>query len=761
MNPYFRAALRHPIDGVGYKIQRIAFSTSSCALRSKRSFKRAKEAISGVPIKKVLRSHLPDRIGLKTIRTKVSDWQRPDINKEFDDRFDLSPELEKFGSVLAQHTRQFLHRCIEEYPVNPTTNRAMRDLMHGISAGLRLLEVKPRDVVLEDVLAPDMHSVVGIIYSLSIDIPEWAEAILNKKDVYTFFLEKMFAFYLKLNQHGAPPAKKTLDFGNPLRWFPKARALRRKIVVHVGPTNSGKTHNALETLRKAGSGFYAAPLRLLAREVYDRFMLEGVTCNLMTGEDVIENTDSLGSRARHLLGTIEMFPILEMLDVVVLDEIQMILDPDRGWAWTQAFLGACAHEVHVCGEDRAVPLLQKLVKLTGDNIIVHRYQRLGELHVEKNPVDLCDLEEGDCVVAFSKAKVLSLKLRIEEETGLRVAAVYGALPPETRKDQAALFNDGRAQILVATDAIGMGLNLGIRRVVFLNTLKFDGRNNRPLSASETRQIGGRAGRFREGVRGVGYITALDRRNLKRVKIAMNTSPEPLNRACLWPSDGVWEALAAQFSTHTPLKDVLAVYAAEVRTLSLFFSANTETYEMVAEILDRFQRKAAREGRPTLLLKDQLTLLKSPFKAVSDKITQLFFRAISEGQTVTPFELGMPMHVLANLEENPGFREDEKRERFVQFEGKVVARETGNPSYWQQLEKERLDALQELETTYNLLTFFGWLGYRYPVTFAGREQSEALKLLCEYKILEILWGSKQMKVQYYSHTARREGLELSG
>ncbi len=158
-----------------------------------------------------------------------------------------------------------------------------------------------------------------------------------------------------------------------------------------------------------------------------------------------------------------MVPLNIDVDVAVIDEIQMLGSPDRGWAWTQAVLGVRARQLHLCGEERVVPLVRELAALTGDRLHVHHYKRLSPLEVSATSLDgqLTNLRPGDCIVTFSVMDIHGLKRRIQEMTGRKVAIVYGSLPSETRAQQARLFNepDNDYDFLVASDAIGMGLNL--------------------------------------------------------------------------------------------------------------------------------------------------------------------------------------------------------------------------------------------------------------------------------------------------------------
>lgn len=240
--------------------------------------------------------------------------------------------------------------------------------------------------------------------------------------------------------------------------------MKRSIHLHVGPTNSGKTYTALSRLAQARTGVYAGPLRLLAHEVATRFnqgkiggLTEPRACNLVTGEErrVIDTWAGLTSC------TVEMMNFNRHYDVAVIDEIQLISDPQRGTAWTMALLAVQAHELHLCGEPSVVELVKGIAETLGDEVTVHRYERLSPLAVADSSLegDLKKIKKGDCVVTFSRNNIFAMKQQIEASTGLQVAVAYGGLPPEVREEQARKFNDGTCQVMVASDAIGMGLNL--------------------------------------------------------------------------------------------------------------------------------------------------------------------------------------------------------------------------------------------------------------------------------------------------------------
>lgn len=276
--------------------------------------------------------------------------------------------------------------------------------------------------------------------------------------------EIKFLYHAKIaNQHFSKLDQRyqasLADLRYPTEWYPATRVLQREIHLHIGPTNSGKTYAALKRLEQAQSGIYAGPLRLLAHEVYDRLNAKGITCNLLTGDVRIME----GTGVEMISCTVEMVPINQDVEVAVVDEIQMIGDKDRGWAWTQALLGLKAKELHLCGEARAVPLIRELAASMGDKLSIHQYERLNPLKTMSSSLrrNFKKLKKGDCVVAFSRVAIHALRREIEMQTGRRAAIVYGSLPPETKTQQAKLFNDpdNDFDFLVASDAIGMGLNL--------------------------------------------------------------------------------------------------------------------------------------------------------------------------------------------------------------------------------------------------------------------------------------------------------------
>ncbi|KAJ3314118.1 RNA helicase, partial [Gonapodya sp. JEL0774] len=243
----------------------------------------------------------------------------------------------------------------------------------------------------------------------------------------------------------------------------------------------------------SSNAVYLGPLRLLAHEVARNLNTAGKPTSLVTGEErvLVENAQAFAC-------TVEMADLSRKFDVAVIDEIQLLADPHRGWAWTNAVLGLQAKELHLCGEPTAVNLVQLLAEECGETVEVVEYKRLLPLVISPSlSGSLKKVQKGDCVVTFSRVNIFQLKNFIESTTGLKCAVVYGSLPAETRQLQASLFNDPDSDwdVLVASDAIGLGLNLNIQRIIFDRMEKFDGDATRQLTPSQVKQIAGRAGRY--------------------------------------------------------------------------------------------------------------------------------------------------------------------------------------------------------------------------------------------------------------------------
>ena len=300
--------------------------------------------------------------------------------------------------------------------------------------------------------------------------------------------------------------------------YPAARKLKRRFVLHIGPTNSGKTYEALQKFQNAEEAVYLAPLRLLALEVYETTNMF-LPCSLLTGEE-----EDIMPGATHISETIEMADLSRHYDMAVIDEAQMISDPSRGGAWTAAILGLCADEIHICMAPHAESIIRKLIAYCGDEIVeTDRRDRMTPLIEDTEDFSFPEsVMRGDALIVFSKKSVISCAAELQAK-GISCSMIYGALPYETRRAETDRFAKGETSVVVATDAIGMGLNLPIKRVVFLETEKFDGYGRRDLLPEEIQQIAGRAGR--KGLYECGYYASSKRKSF--IRSSMTRSPSAI------------------------------------------------------------------------------------------------------------------------------------------------------------------------------------------------------------------------------------------
>jgi ATP-dependent RNA helicase SUPV3L1/SUV3 len=399
--------------------------------------------------------------------------------------------------------------------------------------------------------------------------------------------------------------------------FATARALDRRITLITGPTNSGKSHAALDRLASAESGLALAPLRLLAHEFREALAARGVLASLVTGEERIPAPGS-----RHLAATVEMCPFHMPVDAALIDEAQMLGDRDRGAAWTAAIMGAPAREVFVLGAPESATMVRRIAKLCGDPLEEVGLERKGPLVAASSPVPLGDLGAGDALIAFSRRDVLDLRAELLRR-GRRVAVVYGALSPEVRRAEAARFRGGEADILIATDAIGMGLNLPIRRVVFSTLRKFDGESRRDLSAQEVKQIGGRAGRygrFEEGV--VAVLAGGGPPEAVRALLAAPPSAPDDPRPLVQPDSDIVSAVAAEIGS-----DSLFGVLARIRRAVL--RRDDPNYRL-ADLGPAMAIATAVDGVPGLSLTDRWTYAMCPVDERDNGVQRLARWALEHG-----------------------------------------------------------------------------------------------------------------------------------
>ena len=280
--------------------------------------------------------------------------------------------------------------------------------------------------------------------------------------------------------------------------LPQRRTEPETVVAHLGPTNSGKTHDALAFLAEHGRGVYAGPLRMLAQEAHRRLsaQLGAERVGLVTGEERVNENAPI------VCCTVEMAPGAG--DVLVLDEVQWADDEERGAAWTELLLAGEYRHIRLLGALDALPLVRRAFP-----------EAELQVHERKLPLEfvgarqLRALTPGTVVVAFSRKAVLALAGEINRLHPGRVAVLYGAMPLASRREEIDRFLSGGADVCVATDVLGHGVNLPCETLLFAETTKFDGEQRRDLLPWELAQIAGRAGRFGLVERGhVGVLVGL-------------------------------------------------------------------------------------------------------------------------------------------------------------------------------------------------------------------------------------------------------------
>jgi ATP-dependent RNA helicase SUPV3L1/SUV3 len=467
--------------------------------------------------------------------------------------------------------------------------------------------------------------------------------------------------------------------------FEVASRLPRRFIALLGPTNSGKTHRAIEALAKAPSGIYLAPLRLLALENYERlqaFKQHGkpLAVSLVTGEE-----RRLAEGATHVASTVEMLDTRTPVDVAVIDEIQMLADRDRGAAWTAAVCGAPARTVYLVGAPEARRAIEALAERLECPLEVHVLKRKAPLSMGHTSVrKVRNLRKGDAVIAFSRREVLMWRDMVTE-AGLSVATVYGNLSPEVRRAQAQRFREGQADVVVGTDAIAMGLNMPISRIVMTTSVKYNGYEEEEISAALARQIAGRAGRY--GIHEEGLVAGFDDETHQVMRALLKEKLAPLNTSGFSVAPTL-EHLhrIASVTSETSLAKLLKRFVHNIDVPDGFFYPRiTEDQSSRAEWLDSLPLSVA----------DKFTLSLVP---VSSKVMSLqrawehWSMSLSRGKAT---RLKADDYALSYL------------------------------------------SLQEVEDTCRLYSAYAWLGYRLPEFFPDIELAQELSRHASERVDSIL------------------------
>lgn len=557
------------------------------------------------------------------------------------------------------------------------------------------------------------------------------------------------------------------DLRSPQDWYAHARLMRRKIIYHGGPTNSGKTYQALCRLREAkaehGGGLYCGPLRLLALEVYEQLNRAGVYCDLLTGQEQRHVPFST-----HTSCTVEMVNIHRDYDVAVIDEIQMIADGQRGHAWTRALHGLRAREIHVCGGIDASKVVKSFASEVGDDFELRTYERLSPLKILDTSLrgDYSKIQAGDCIVAFSKADIFAIKREIELHTPHRCCMVYGQLPPETRSTQARLFNeeDTGFDVLVASDAIGMGLNLNIRRVIFHTVIKKGKPNEGPawVDPSLIRQIAGRAGR-KSSLYKHGEVTAWQDADLAYIRAAMEFQLPQISQVGLAPSVEQIEAFAdlAQQSFSeldenvsesewdedgAVVPDPSSETVSTTNKLPATPSESKPKYDIktarLSTLLQRFVELAQMDGRYFMCDHEDKIIVSNWLHTIPMSLADKFTFCNAPASTRDR----MTMTVLYQF-------------AATYAQGRPVALNVRLPNY---KPRDVID-LTDLCSQHNILDLYLWLSYRYPKYFIEREACLEQKQYA-IKLIDGALHSSSLQQKYnfiYDYKRTREMTKDSG
>jgi len=519
--------------------------------------------------------------------------------------------------TTATYTRRSIHQKIwraEELPVLEDLQSMQAELTHSFENAIEALESHLMELaegleiernIIEKYILQFIQPQVESTQSLQIS-PK------VKRRIQYHFLE--YIRPLKEKKRKEELLAKTIrDFKN---LFPLARQQQRKIIFHVGPTNSGKTYEALNHLRQADTGYYLAPLRLLALEGYENLKAHNVPVSLITGEEEIIDEEST-----HISSTIEMMNASVDVEVAVIDEIQMINDRDRGWAWANALIGVPAKKVILTGSSDALEAVTQLCEYLQEPLEVVHFERKNALQLLPQATPLKKIEKGTAIVAFSRRDVLGLRQQLSDRYD--VSVVYGNLSPEVRREEARRFREGESDVLVATDAIAMGLNLPIKTLLFSKDNKFDGLHRRKLLPTEVAQISGRAGRY--GLEEVGYIGALDSKTLEHIS-SLFQSPLPkieLPFSVMASLEHVM--LIGEILETENLSVILNFFADNMEFEGPFVAANIESMLEIASIVDEYN----------LDLKTRFHLACAPASISSPYIESVFHRYIKQLESNQP------------------------------------------------------------------------------------------------------------------------------
>lgn len=355
------------------------------------------------------------------------------------------------------------------------------------------------------------------------------------------------------------------------KWYSR----KSKYILHIGPTNSGKTFSAVQSLKQSDKGIYLAPLRLLAWEIYEKLNSQGHLCTLLTGEEKIRVPN-----ANLTSCTIEMCDFRSHFNVAVIDECFMIADNQRGKFWLKAIMEVEADEIHIISNPESLDLIKNLLDLTNNNYIINKYERKTPLEVLEQKIQLNKLPPKTVLVTFSRINVLYYKYLLQQY-GVKTSVLYGNLPPEVKKEQIKNFINNVTDVLVSTDVIGMGINLPCDNIVFMEDEKFDGEDVRPLNNKEIKQISGRAGRY--GLCEKGVVSSIDPDFTEEIKIAFDSME--LEQFAIYGLDGEIYKMIPEDTPKKKIKYFEKLNILPKKLKPLFHLEDLEKYYILAKYYD--------------------------------------------------------------------------------------------------------------------------------------------------------------------------------
>ena len=465
-------------------------------------------------------------------------------------------------------------------------------------------------------------------YALSNELKDYIEvnfeiSLTDNKNLM-FEIDKKFTDKIKFlnREHYKVAFKNNIGKRSLKEMYPIARNKKRKFTFFIGETGSGKTYSAFQKFKYKESGAFFAPLRLLALEGQETIEELGYPCNLITGEE-----REVKEEALFVSSTIEMLDITEEYDVVVIDECQLIFDEHRGWAWTQAIIGANAEEVVLTGSEEALSAIEFLVDYTGEELEVVKLKKKTKL--EKYPekvMGVKDIPYNSAVVCFSKKRILELKNKYEQETGEHCSVIFGALSPETRKEEARRFREGETRVVFATDAIGLGLNLPIENVFFDSLEKFNGQSSNTIDSSLAKQISGRAGRYK--FYNTGYYGTFGKTNIKLLdKLLKEDYPEHPNKFYYKIPFVVFEEISEILDT----KDSFSIIKRFIQLYDLvepnFIKMDYSELLFKADIIETELNKISLQDKTLLSLYEKYQLIFSPLDVKNEDMKDFFYKLI--------------------------------------------------------------------------------------------------------------------------------------